>query len=435
MISSAKLLESNFSASEALINAPSKEKIAKIIINSIQDVIPFTILILFGVEKEEHKEILKTCVVRPETLTSKFEHLTWIVPEICLYDYKDDWTYNDCFDCRLCDNWTVISALRRTRLDLNLNKFVSNSFYSLIDSEISYQFTFPITAQKSLYGVLTVCRNKELPEFEKAEIIYLQTLCNNAAIASYGRELFGFLESQVREDNRGEMARDVVHTLAPVSSSFLTHTHLLQKAIEPIINQDNKNDIKKSIEKAYKQIDQILDVTRHQENLIRNYTMISRQTEETQVDILLGEVIGEVLSVNQAKAKSKNIKFVCKQEGKPRSIKAVEMDIYLIFWNLINNAIKFTRGNKSSKITITEKYLENSIIITIRDEGVGIPDENLMLVWKLGFSTVAPGETRKTSGVGLTTVGNLVRKIEGGDIQFKSKRNSFTEFILTFNKQ
>jgi signal transduction histidine kinase len=173
------------------------------------------------------------------------------------------------------------------------------------------------------------------------------------------------------------------------------------------------------------------DSIRQQQNLIHRYISMSRTSEGTPDEISLDKIIGDVTNINSYKASNKRITFKRNLEGTRRAVNAVEMDLYLILWNLINNAVKFSRGNKPSTITITERYTSDSVVVSIRDEGVGIKEEDKPHIWDLGFSTIAPDEKRETSGIGLAAVKELVRVIDGGNINVKSRVNAGAEFILT----
>jgi signal transduction histidine kinase len=147
---------------------------------------------------------------------------------------------------------------------------------------------------------------------------------------------------------------------------------------------------------------------------------------ETHVD--LTNVIRDLVTLNARTFEQKRIRVRPIVQGSARTIRAREMDVYLILWNILHNAAKFTRGNKPSAITITEQYSSSSVVVKIRDEGVGIPPEHRNRIWENDFSTAAPGANRHTSGRGLFTVAHLVSRIQGSDIQVSSIVNKGTEF-------
>lgn len=95
--------------------------------------------------------------------------------------------------------------------------------------------------------------------------------------------------------------------------------------------------------------------------------------------------------------------------------------------NILNNAIKYS---KTDKIDITTKNENDKIKISIRDYGVGIPQEHLPRLFE-HFYRVDKARSRDLSGtgLGLAIVKNIV-KLHGGEVVVKSENGC--EFIMTF---
>lgn len=103
--------------------------------------------------------------------------------------------------------------------------------------------------------------------------------------------------------------------------------------------------------------------------------------------------------------------------------------------NLINNAIDASEMN--SKIIFNIKENEATLVISVKDEGSGIDEKDLKLIFNSGFSTKYNKKNGKMStGVGLTHVKILVEDIFEGKIEVVSEKNRGTEFtiILPFLK-
>lgn len=98
--------------------------------------------------------------------------------------------------------------------------------------------------------------------------------------------------------------------------------------------------------------------------------------------------------------------------------------------NLANNAIKFTPEGKDVHIS-SSRFKEGMIEIVVRDEGLGISEENQSKLFRIDqkFSLVGTnGE--KGSGLGLTLVKEIVEK-HGGQVWFYSQVNEGSEFHFT----
>ncbi len=102
-----------------------------------------------------------------------------------------------------------------------------------------------------------------------------------------------------------------------------------------------------------------------------------------------------------------------------------------IFLNLFENALKYSPENSLIKISLQE--LGNGIILSVSDEGVGVPDKEKQNVFNK-FYRIGNEETRKTkgTGLGLYIVKYLTEK-HGGRILVNDNapRGSIFEVIFT----
>ncbi len=99
-----------------------------------------------------------------------------------------------------------------------------------------------------------------------------------------------------------------------------------------------------------------------------------------------------------------------------------------ILFNLISNAIKFTRPGGMITVRVDLIKKENLIKIEVKDNGTGIPPENLERIFEKYFST---DNNVSGSGIGLFLIKKLV-EIQEGTIQVEStygKGSTFTVFL------
>ncbi len=103
-----------------------------------------------------------------------------------------------------------------------------------------------------------------------------------------------------------------------------------------------------------------------------------------------------------------------------------------IITNLINNAIIHAfDGKDHGSILISAKDADPNIILIIKDNGKGIPEENLKRIFDPFFTTKL-GEGG--NGLGMHIVHNIVTGVLGGNIEVESKEGAGTTFTLTFLK-
>lgn len=129
--------------------------------------------------------------------------------------------------------------------------------------------------------------------------------------------------------------------------------------------------------------------------------------------------------------KKKNIEMKFEApESMPKVITDKEK-ISICIQNLIENAVKYT--NPKGRISILLKYDEygKEILFSIKDSGIGIPEEEHKRVFTKFFrSTNAMREETEGSGLGLYIAKNII-EAHGGKIWFGSNEKEGTNFFFT----
>jgi two-component system sensor histidine kinase VicK len=103
-----------------------------------------------------------------------------------------------------------------------------------------------------------------------------------------------------------------------------------------------------------------------------------------------------------------------------------------VFNNLISNAIKFTYDNGIIEVDITEEA--QSVRITVRDNGIGIPEEmHAVLFEKFTPARRVGLKGEKPVGLGMSIIKTIV-ELHGGQIWFDSQVNIGSTFYITIPK-
>ncbi|WP_264520875.1 PAS domain-containing sensor histidine kinase [Flavobacterium sp. N1994] len=97
--------------------------------------------------------------------------------------------------------------------------------------------------------------------------------------------------------------------------------------------------------------------------------------------------------------------------------------------NLITNAIKYS--NDTSRIEFTTEINDTNCIITVKDEGIGIPQEDQNHLFEPFFRAHNTGNIPGT-GLGLNIVARYIA-LMNGCISYSSIVNEGTQFTLTFS--
>jgi two-component system nitrogen regulation sensor histidine kinase NtrY len=100
-----------------------------------------------------------------------------------------------------------------------------------------------------------------------------------------------------------------------------------------------------------------------------------------------------------------------------------------VFNNLLKNAYQAKDESNNIEINVSLKEKASSLLVAIKDNGIGISDDQKANLFTPSFTTKSTG-----MGLGLSMVKNIVAGM-GGDIWFQSKQNQGTTFYLSFKKE
>lgn len=106
--------------------------------------------------------------------------------------------------------------------------------------------------------------------------------------------------------------------------------------------------------------------------------------------------------------------------------------VEFILNQLINNAIKYTK-KEDGKVSFETMIHEQSVVLMIKDEGVGINEKDLPRVFDKGFTGENGRLFGKSTGIGLYLCQKLCQKLRIG-LEINSQKEGGTTVYLTFPK-
>ncbi len=105
--------------------------------------------------------------------------------------------------------------------------------------------------------------------------------------------------------------------------------------------------------------------------------------------------------------------------------------IYQVIYNLVDNAVKFTKEGES--ITVRTYLQDKKCYISIKNSGTSIQSKNISKVFDRFFKEdESRGIDKSGVGIGLYLV-KTITELHGGDIIVKSEEGQYTEFIFSLH--
>ena len=224
---------------------------------------------------------------------------------------------------------------------------------------------------------------------------------------------------QVSEEKRNNFVSDASHELkTPLASIKLLSDSILQNDMDLETVHEFVSDIGCEADRLNRMSQKLLSLSR-----------IKSQADSDCEIVYIAPTIERVIRMLSTIALQKDITVSTDlQDDCP--ILILEDDLYQIIFNLVENGIKYNVPN--GKLIVSVHRQEDEAILTVRDTGIGIPEESLKHIFER-FYRVDKARSRKSggSGLGLSIVRNLVER-NHGQIHVESAIGQGTTFTLTF---
>ena len=233
---------------------------------------------------------------------------------------------------------------------------------------------------------------------------------------------FDITEQQNAQRNRREFTANVSHELKTPLQGIIGSAELIENGmVKPEDMPRFTGHIRKEASRLVTLIEDIIRLSQLDEG---------RQMPSEQVDLF--ELADEVKSVLEGACEAKNINM--KLMGEHVSIDGVKRLLYEIIYNLCDNAVKYNNEGGIADIDISSD--EKNAYITVRDSGIGIPQDQQERVFER-FYRVDKSHSKESggTGLGLSIVKHAV-SYHNGTVSMKSEPGNGTEIrvALPLNK-
>ncbi|HOX83669.1 MAG TPA: HAMP domain-containing sensor histidine kinase [Chryseolinea sp.] len=147
----------------------------------------------------------------------------------------------------------------------------------------------------------------------------------------------------------------------------------------------------------------------------------------------VNQMVLEVIDSMELVASKQKATISFKKEGENFTVNGSAEHLENVFYNLLDNAIKYS--HEKSIIEITIKELAHYVTYSIHDNGIGIPKSYQKKIFDK-FFRVPHGDihTTKGYGLGLSYVASVV-KSHGGTVQVESEEGRGSCFVVSLPKR
>ena len=235
------------------------------------------------------------------------------------------------------------------------------------------------------------------------------------------------------------IAHEIQNPLNFVNNFSEVNTELISE-LKDEINKGNIEEVKaiandieaneKKINNHGKRADAIV------KGMLQHSRSRSGVKEPTDINALADEYLRLAYHGLRAKDKSFNAKMETDFEERIGNVNVVPQEIGRVILNLITNAFYAVTAKKKEEtkgyeptVTVSTKKSDDKVLITVKDNGNGIPQKIMDKIFQPFFTTKPTGQG---TGLGLSLSYDIV-KAHGGELKVETIEGKESEFIIKLN--
>jgi len=220
----------------------------------------------------------------------------------------------------------------------------------------------------------------------------------------------------------GQLAASVAHEINNPIAGVLN----LSMLIERIMKDDGIPQ--ERVEEVRRYLLQISSETTRVGRIVGDLLAFSRRPSPQRMSADLNAIIHRTISIIDHKLKLAGVELELRLDDHLPEIKCDSSQIQQVIVNLVMNASEATHNRGSGKVSVrTAVDADGTMVhLEVKDNGDGIPKENLAKIFDPFFTTKGEG---KGVGLGLAVVYGIVES-HGGDIEVESKIGEGTTFLV-----
>jgi len=294
------------------------------------------------------------------------------------------------------------------------------SFMLVIAFAIAYFLASYIT--KSLKTISDKINETSLNQKNEKIVIEANSREINSLINAYNQmvdkleESASKLAQSEREQAWREMAKQVAHEI----KNPLTPMRLTVQSFQRKFDLEDPN-LKQKVDDYSKTLIQQIDTMTSVASAFSNFASMPAQQNET---LNVVEVVEFSLDIF-------NEDYIQFESQKDEIIAVLDRtQLIRIITNLVKNATQSIPEEQDLKVVfVTVKEVENNVVISVTDNGIGIAEHNREQIFEPKFTTKTSG-----MGLGLGIIKNIIENYKG-TITFETEHGKGTTFIVSLPKK
>ena len=279
---------------------------------------------------------------------------------------------------------------------------------------------FPVASGSQAYGVVIL---EDAAEVSDEECLFVENVIEEIVIALDKQHISAIQEEtkmQVEAEKfKSSLLKGLSHDLKTPLTMIQSGSEFLSESFDSIEDGSKKQLIKDIYDESVNLssfVNNLLDLTKLESGDMK----LNRNMEAA--DDVIFEVLGRM------KRRLADIDVSVKQKEDVVMVYADTELLSQVFYNLIDNAIIHTRPG--TKITIGYEKLDDCVSFYIRDNGGGISEEKMDMIFGDFYALSVNEDKRRSHGLGLSICKSIV-EAHGGTISAENNEDGGATFTFT----
>ena len=223
------------------------------------------------------------------------------------------------------------------------------------------------------------------------------------------------LAKSEREQAWREMAKQVAHEIKNPLTPMRLSVQSFERKFDP---QDP--DIIKKVQEYSKTLIQQIDTMSSIASAFSNFAKMPAQQNEMLNVVEVVKIVLDIFTEDYISFQAEEEEIIAKFD---------RTQLIRVVTNLVKNATQAIPDGKQPRVEVSVFSQEQWVVITVKDNGIGISEENKYKIFEPKFTTKSSG-----MGLGLAMVKNIVETYQG-NITFTSQLGVGTTFKVSFPKE
>ena len=327
------------------------------------------------------------------------------------------WQDKEGLDHKVSISQNIISHVLEKKESVLIADAMADSKFGMAESVVLHHIRSamcsPLRGRKRIVGIIHV-DTTGAGAFSQEDLMLLDAIGNAAGIAVENAQLYKDKIQNERLAAMGQAISGLSHYIKNIVAAMDTSHAMVEKALAAedlaVINR-----IWKILRRSNQRIS----------NLVLDMLAYSKERKPDTQPCYINEVCKEAAELCHDRIKTKHGKLQLDLDPKLPCILADTQGIHRCLLNLLTNAIDALDEEEGEVKISTQKRGESEVLITVDDNGAGIPEHVRQRIFDVFFSTKGSQGT----GLGLAVTKKIIEE-HGGSIEVQSSDGQGTKFVI-----